>query len=390
MQIKEVKARKILDSRRQETVEVSVFSDREFISSAPEGKSKGRFEAKPYFKNINQDILYLNNLDIRKIKIEEFADLKEIENLTAGKMGANSLFALEASILKALAFEQGQGLWEYLSRGKPKKFPFPLGNAIGGGMHTNSLRGKKPDFQDFLVIPKTRKFGDNVFLMKKMHSALGEILAMKNAKGKLNDENAWGTSLDNEAVLEILNKNAEAVSDEAGCKIEIGIDAAASSFFKNNFYEYKNKPRTLNREEQMRYIEALSKNYDLFYMEDPLQEEDFEGFSELREKIIPIVSGDDLIVTNMMRLKKAVQKKSINAVIIKPNQNGSLLKVREICDFCRKEEIATVFSHRSGETQDNSLGDLAVAWKADFIKTGILGKERDAKLNRIIEIERNF
>ena len=141
---------------------------------------------------------------------------------------------------------------------------------------------------------------------------------------------------------------------------------------------------------QIDFITELAEKYDLHYIEDPLEEQDFADFAVLRKKVIPIVVGDDLTATNLLRLKKAVQNKSINALIVKPNQNGSLLKVKEIMDFCKKQEIATVFSHRSGETLDTTIADLAVAWKSDFIKTGVLGKERDAKLNRIIEIEKSL
>ena len=226
--------------------------------------------------------------------------------------------------------------------------------------------------------------------MKKAHEEIGKILEMRKVKGKFNDENAWLTSLNNEEVLEILNKVSEELSNEAGCEIEIGVDIAASSFFKNGFYVYKNKPQKLRKEQQINYITKLVENYNLFYIEDPLYEEDFIEFVVLRKKLTPIIVGDDLIVTNLLRLKKAVQNKSVNAVVIKPNQNGSLLKVKEICDFCQKKEIATVFSHRSGETLDNIIADLAVAWKADFIKTGIFGKEREVKMDRIIEIEKRL
>ncbi len=394
MKIQKIEARKIFNSRKEKTVEISVFTRKgRFISSAPEGKSKGQFEAKPYAVNLEKDILFLNNLKIReleKLKIEEFKDLREIEGLVSGKIGANSLFALESSVLKALAAEQGEELWELLSRSKIKKFPYPVGNCIGGGLHTKELNGKKPDFQEFLIIPRVKLFCDNVFLMRKAHEEIKKILELRKSKGKLNDENSWSTSLDNEECLKILSKIADSLSDEAGCRVEIGVDVASSSLFENGFYVYKNKPQVLNKKMQIDYLTELAENYDLHYIEDPLEEQDFADFSSLRKKIIPIIVGDDLTATNLFRLKKAFQNKSINAMIVKPNQNGSLLKVKEICDFCKEKEIATVFSHRSGETLDNTISDLAVAWEADFIKTGILGREREVKLNRIIEIEKGL
>ena len=391
MQIKKIEARSILDSRKEPTVEISVKNEKgKFVSSAPSGKSKGRFEAKPYLQSIQKDIDFLNNLKtetLRKLRIEEFRDLKEVEGLVGKNIGANSLFALESSILKALASEQGQELWELLSRSKkPKKFPAPVGNAIGGGLHTQAKNKKKPDIQEFLFINKTKKFFDRVFLNKQAYNLAGKILEAK----KVNDEGAWITDFDNDKCLQVMSLAADGIEKELGERIDIGIDVAASSFFVNKIYNYKNPKQRLNKERQINFIARLSQLYELHYIEDGLEENDFYGFAELRDKTKAMIVGDDLTVTNMTRLKKAVQNKAISALIVKPNQNGSLLKVKEICDFCIDKGIKIVFSHRSGETQDTTIADLAFAWKADFIKTGIFGKEREAKLNRLIQIEKSL
>ena len=390
MILKEVEARDILNSRKERTIQVIVkTSNGSFKSAAPSGASKGEYEARPYAKTLKSDktvsdrlksdIGFINKLnikDLNKAKICEFKDLKEVEGLVSGKIGANSLFVLEASILKALAAESGKELYEFLSRGKPKKFPFPVGNAIGGGMHSFS---KKPDFQEFLFIAKSRKFSDRVDLNKKAYKLAGKILKAK----KTSDEGAWYTSLDNEKVLDIMQE----VKDDLGKEINLGLDIAASTFLKKT-YNYKNKKQKLNRLGQIDYISKLAQKYELFYIEDPLDEEDFEGFAEINKRIRGMIVGDDLTVTNLMRVKKAVQKRAIDALIVKPNQNGSLLKVKEIMDFCKKNNIKTIISHRSGETSDDTIADLSVAWKADFIKTGIYGYEREAKLKRLVEIEK--
>jgi len=389
MKIQKIEARQILDSRKEPTIEISVITEKgKFDSSAPSGKSRGRFEAKPYARSLQTDINFVNNLKIenfKKLSIEEFKDLKEIEGIVNGKIGANSSFVLEASVLKALAAEQRQELWQLLSRGKPKKFPFPVGNTIGGGLHTQG-KGKKPDFQEFLFISKAKSFFDRVFINKQAYKIAEEILKAK----KTTDEGAWHTSLDNEKILEIMNIIKHRVKKQFGEGVEIGVDVAASTFFTGKSYNYKNKKQRLNKEQQINCIADLAKNYDLDYIEDPLEQEDFYGFSELREKTRNLIVGDDLTVTNLTKLKKAIQNKSINAIIVKPNQNGSLLKVREICDFCRDKRIKMIFSHRSGETMDSVIADLAVAWKADFIKTGIYGKEREVKLKRLMEIEKSL
>jgi enolase len=382
MRIKEVQAKSILDSRKEQTIEISLHTEFDkFISSAPQGKSTGRFEAKPYSKSLAGDIAFLNDLqakDLSKIKIEEFKDLKELEGFLNNRIGANSLFALESSILKALAKEQGQELWEYLC--KHPNFPFPVGNAIGGGLHTT---GKHPDFQEFLFFNRSKNFADRVSSNKQAYDLAGKLLKAK----KRNDEGAWATSLNEEKILDLMNSVCEKIEKESGEKIEIGVDVAASTFY-NQDYIYKNSNKKLTAQKQINYLLNLIKQKNLAYVEDPLEQEDFDGFSTLKKQSKCMIVGDDLTVTNLARLKKAIQKQSINAMIVKPNQNGSLLKVKEIIDFCRTQEIKTIISHRSGETLDTTIADLSAAWKTDFIKTGIFGKEREAKLNRLIEIEK--
>jgi enolase len=387
MRIQKIEAKSILDSRKEETVEILVETTKgKFVSAAPCGKSTGRFEAKPYVKSIQGDIDFLNKIkdkDLEKIKIEEFKDLVEIEGFVNGNIGANSLFALEASVLKALASESGQELWEYLVRGKPG-FPYPVGNSIGGGLHTE-IKGKRADFQEFLFINKSKKFFDRVFINRQAYKIVGELLNSK----EINDEGAWKTHLEDEKILELMNKVQEKVKEQIGEDVEIGVDIAASTFYTGEQYYHRNKPMRLSKTQQINYISELVKKYGIFYLEDPLEEEDFSGFSEITKRSGCMVVGDDLTVTNMTRLKKAVQNESIKALIVKPNQNGSLLKVKEIIDFCKKNEIKTIISHRSGETMDTTIADLGAAWKTDFIKTGVFGKVREAKLNRLINIEKS-
>ena len=388
MQFKKIEAKSILDSRKQPTIQLTTSTTYgNFVSAAPSGKSRGRYEARPYCKSLQEDVDFLNNIKIsdwNRTKIEEFKDLTEVEGFINGKLGANSLFALEASILKALSAEQGQELWEYLCRGKPN-LPFPVGNSIGGGLHTET-KGKRADFQEFLFINKSKKFFDRVFINKQAYKIAGELLDSK----EVNDEGAWKTQLENEKILDVMNKVKETIEQEFGEKIETGVDFAASTFFTGKEYVYKNKPMRLSKTQQVRYIQKLIQGKNIFYAEDPIEEEDFYGFRDINKNKEYLIVGDDLTVTNLTRLKKALQNKSINSLIVKPNQNGSLLKVKEIIDFCRKKEIKTIISHRSGETMDTTISDLAAAWKTDYIKTGIFGREREAKLKRLIEIEKKI
>ena len=383
MKIYNIQVKAIENSRREKTIQIIIKTNYgTFKTSAPSGKSKGIYEAPAYTKNLRAEIEFLNQLQLSEILC--FRDLLKVEKICKGKIGANSLFALEASLLKALAKKQRKELWEYLGE-KHKKLPRPVGNAIGGGLHSRGVNGKKPDIQEFLFIPDAKIFKECVKINEKAYKFAKKYLG----SGERNDEGAWETSKTDKEVLEIMNLVKEKIWDKYKEKVVIGIDVAASSFFKGSKYYYKNPVRKLDRREQIEHIKALINQYNLYYIEGPLNEDDFSGFKELSKGKCFIV-GDDLTVTNPVRLKKAINTKAIRMIIIKPNQVGSLIKTKEVIDFARKHKIKTIMSHRSGETEDNTIADLAVAWGCDFIKTGIYGREREAKLDRVMEIERSL
>lgn len=371
MLIKSIHAKRIRDSRSEWTIEVSVNNCK---ASSPSGKSTGKYETPCWHKNIDWNIKAINNLKI-DFEINSFSDLKKVESLIKKRLklkdskmfGANALFALESAILKALSKDKRLELWQIINS-KAKKMPIPVGNAIGGGLHSHSKN--HPVFQEFLLIPKSNSIKENVKIMNEVYSKLKAIIKSK----KLNDEGALETDAEEENILELLT--------EFKSKIDIGIDVATSSFYKNNYYIYNDK--SLSREEQIDYINELIQKYHLLYVEDPLAEEDFSGFSKINKK--NLVVGDDLIATHKNRLKKAIKSKSINAIIIKPNQNGSLIELAEIFKICKKHKIKTILSHRSGETLDSALADYAFAFQADYIKCGIATKWRESKLKRLVEI----
>ncbi len=372
MEIKEIRARIIKDSRNEPTIEVIINSQK---ASSPSGKSTGKYETSSFHKSLDWNIKAINSLKI-PFQINNFNDLKLIENnikrkfklSNAKQFGANALFALESAILKALAKSQNKQLWQLINP-KAKKIPIPVGNAIGGGLHSHNKDA--PEFQEFLIIPKNNNIKENIKIIKSIYKKLKSILKSNS----INDEGAWQTSLSNEEILSILSKFKN---------IRIGIDIAASTFYKNNSYIYKNK--YLNKKAQIFYINLIINKYNIFYIEDPLQEQDFEGFGEIIKSSQHLIVGDDLTATQIPRLKKAIKEKSINAMIIKPNQNGSLIELKQIFQICKKHNVKTILSHRSGETLDSALADYAVAFEADFIKTGIATKWREAKLNRLIQI----
>jgi enolase len=380
--VKRVTAKAIRDSRGEKTIFVSVSTNSgKFSASAPNGKSRGKHEAKPYKKSLERDIETLKKFAdyFSDEVIEEFSDLRRIEDVVDGHVGANTLFALESAILKAMAKKQRKQVWQIINP-QAKKFPRLVGNCIGGGKHS---QGKKPDFQEFLLVPKTKTVKESFELMKKIKKELVYPLKDRDHRfeSKKTDEDAWKTDLNEKEILDVL-KDTNA---------PLGVDIAASSFYKRKKYHYQNPMLRRTSEEQLSYLSNLIKNFDIFYVEDPFGENDFESFSELLKKFPDrLIVGDDLTTTSLKRLQKAIDEKSINAIIVKPNQNGSLIEVKEICELAKKENIKIVFSHRSGETEEDILADLAFGFGADFLKTGITGKEREAKIKRLIEIERKL
>lgn len=215
-------------------------------------------------------------------------------------------------------------------------------------------------------------------------------------QGKLTDENAFATTLDNETVVEIINSVRNRVQEKLGVGLSIGLDYAASTLWTGLRYRYQNLSATIKQkdllpEENSDYIVDLARKFNLTYLEDPMHSEDFRGFANVLRRLKNcFVVGDDLICTQKERLEKAIREKAINAVIIKPNQVGSLLETKKTIDLAKKHDIVTIISHRSGETLDNVLAHFAVGWRIPFIKTGITGAERLAKLNELARIEREI
>ncbi len=381
--IKKVVATSLLDSRKEKTILVTIKTNiGSFSASSPTGKSTGKHEAKTYRKSLEGDIKTLKDFSeyFSGEIIDKFEDLRRIEDITDRNIGANTLFALESAVLKALAKSQKKQVWQVINP-DVKRLPRLVGNVIGGGKHSKAEQ--KPDFQEFELIPDTKSVKEAYELNKKAKKEIESILKRvdKKFKSKKNDENAWVTSLNDKEVLDVL-KNI---------RIPLGLDIAGSSFYKRKKYSYDNPLFKRTEEEQLMYISNLIKNFNLLYVEDAFQEEDFEGFAKLLKKFPDVlIVGDDLTVTNPKRLEKAIKMNSINAIIIKPNQVGSLLKVKEVVEMAKKKGIRTVFSHRSGETDEVILADLAFGFEADFFKSGTEGDVREKKIKRLIEIEKGL
>ncbi|MBP7708219.1 hypothetical protein KA107_00920 [Candidatus Pacearchaeota archaeon] len=405
MFIKRGEARIIENSRREKTIEVSIKTmNGTFVASAPSGKSKGKHEVLDYNeRGIVWSVKLLNNLfkrmenknwSLRKVQDLEILikPLHEFET-AFGKLGGNTRYALETAILKAAAKENKKQLWEFIHDSvgtRPVKMPMPVGNCIGGGLHSAGIKNFKPDFQEFLLIPQEKRFSTAVTKNIEARLYAKKLLKKKNKTFliKKNDENAWNTATTNEETLEILGEVADKFS------LRIGIDVASSTFCnENGYYHYKNKALTRDRRDQIEFMKNLIEKYQIFYVEDPLNEEDFSGFKELLAQIDPkktLIAGDDLTTTDLKRVYRALGSKAINSMIVKPNQIGSMLEVVKVVEFCKKNGIKMIFSHRSGETMDDALADYAVGFGADFIKAGIYGPERLIKLRRVMQIEKEI
>lgn len=369
------KASEIKNSRGEPTIEVSIGH---FKGSAPSGASTGKKEVKAFNYPIKETIKKLNSLKLPVIN--RFEDLTKVEKLT-NKLGSSATIALEFAIL------QSKGGYKWINKA-PKKFPMPLGNVIGGGVH---IKSKGLEFQEFLLIsPEAPSFFEAAFANLKIHKLAQEELERLDSSftNQKTDEGAWAPNLSTTQVLDLLNKLAKKVSKEQGFEIRLGLDVASTQFYKNNHYNYKDKK--LSREQQIKFISDLIKEYDLYYVEDPLMETDFEGFSKLTQTHKKtLICGDDLICTNPELLKKAIKEKSVSALIVKPNQIGSLKETREVINLAKEHSVTPVISHRSGETLDTSISHLALAFQIPIIKTGIFGREREIKIKELIDIEKH-
>jgi len=408
MQLTNVVARKILNSRKEATIAVIAESQNlKAEASAPNGKSKGKYEVKDFStRGIDFSISFVNVLGKKlvndKTSFESFDDLAKIEEFVRiydktknwEFIGGNALYALQTAVLKTLALTKGKELWNFLLEDKKAIVPRPVGNCIGGGMHTK--QAKKADYQEFLLMPRTEHFFDSYFINLQAYKDAKRLLLEKDVlwPGNLTDENAMASTLSNPEILALLAEVRKDIKEKFDVLLDLGCDMAATSFYDGVKYRYKNfsstiKDKNLNAEEQNTYVVELARQNGLAYVEDPLQGEDFAGFANITRRLKnALVVGDDLTCTRFDRVQRAIREKSINALIIKPNQVGSLIETKKVIDLAKKNDIVTIISHRSGETQDNALAHFAVGWRMPYIKTGIIGPERLAKLNELLRIEK--
>ncbi|MDH5438524.1 MAG: phosphopyruvate hydratase [Candidatus Bathyarchaeota archaeon] len=398
--IEDVTARKIFDSRGEQTLEVDITTTVGFgRASAPSGASRGKAEVMPYPEGgvdqairkveelIAPELIGMNaeeqeQIDILLHKIDGTKDFRNI--------GGNTAYSVSLAIADAASSSYGIPLFQQLGGYLASELPYPLGNVLGGGRHAH---GKAPDIQEFLVLPlEAASFSEAAKANVLVHKRVGSLLRKSDGSftGGRGDEGAWAPSMKNEEALETMMKACEEVSEELGVKCGVGVDMAASTLWrpKEKRYVYARDGVERNAGDQVEFVLRLIKDYNLVYVEDPFHEEDFESFAELTKRVKKcLICGDDLFVTNKQRLAHGVRVGAANAVIIKTNQVGTLTEAWETTKMARKARYIPVMSHRSGETTDVHLAHLAVAFQCPVIKTGVIPGDRAAKINELIRVE---
>ncbi|AWX31895.1 phosphopyruvate hydratase [Methanosphaera sp. BMS] len=399
--IEDVRLRKIIDSRGNPTVEADVLTWNGFgRAAAPSGASTGINEVASFPEGgVDQVINEVEDLISSEIIGMEAEDLREIDNVLKeidgtdnfSTIGGNTAVAVSMATAKAGASSYNLPLYKFLGGIMPTSIPFPLGNMINGGAHAGK---NAPDIQEFLVIPVgasniTEAITTNIKVHRKIKSKIQE--KDDTFTGGKGDEGGWAPNLTNEEALEIQTSSCEEVSDETGVLVRPGLDVASSEFWNEEEQKYVYEREGVSRsiEEQIDYIADLVDTYKFFYVEDPIQENDFEAFAELTKKSGKdcLICGDDLFVTNAKILAEGIKANAGNSLIIKPNQIGTLTDTYNTIQLAKSNNYVPVVSHRSGETTDETIAHLAVAFQAPVIKTGAAGGERIAKLNELVRIE---
>ena len=405
--IKDIKAREILDSRGNPTVEVDVLleSGAKGRAAVPSGASTGskealelrdndpkRYQGKGVLKAVNNvntiikdALIGLESSHQRQID-ETMIKLDGTENKT--NLGANATLGVSLAVLKATAKEKNIPLYKFF--GDEISLPRPMMNILNGGAHAdNNL-----DFQEFMIIPNAKNFKETLRIGSEVFHTLKKVLKENGFNTGVGDEGGFAPNLNtNEEALDMLMEAIKEAGYTPGKDVNFALDVAASEFYEDGIYNLKGANKKLTSNELVDYYQTLIDKYPIISIEDPVDEEDWEGFREMTEKYgdkIQLV-GDDLFVTNIKYLQKGIDNKAGNAILIKLNQIGTFTETLETINLAKENGYKTIISHRSGETEDVTIADLAVALNLGQIKTGSLSRsERTAKYNELLRIEEDL
>ena len=406
MKIKDVIGRQILDSRGNPTVEVDVILENNVLgrASVPSGASTGSREAlelqdgenKYMGKGVEKAVANVNGplknlvigMDAENQKALDYAMINADGTETKSKYGANAILGISMAALKASAINKNIPLYKYIGNGTT--LPKPMMNILNGGAHADN----KLDFQEFMIIPEANNIKERIRIGSEVFHNLKEVLKEKKLSTGVGDEGGFAPDLNNNTEgFELILEAIKRAGYIPGKDVNLAIDVAASEFYENGVYNLAGENRTLTTDELIDFYIELINKYPIISIEDPVDENDWEGFKKITEKLgnkIQIV-GDDLFVTNKKYLQKGIDSHSGNAILLKVNQIGTITETIETINLAKENGYKTIISHRSGETEDTTIADLAVGLNLGQIKTGSMSRtDRICKYNQLIRIEENL
>ena len=402
--IKKIIGRQIFDSRGTPTVEATVLLESGIAATAavPSGASTGKYEAHE-LRDGGDDyhgkgvLCAVDNINVNISEVlegESVFDQQELDRIiletdgteNKSNLGANATLAVSLAVARAASFSADIPLYQYLGGINAQTLPVPMMNILNGGAHAaNNI-----DIQEFMIVPiGARDFEEAMKMGTEIYHGLMKILKAKSRATAVGDEGGFAPNLDSdEAALELLVEAIEESGYKPGMDVSIALDVASSEWVREDGYLLPKRNIFFTREELTDYICTLKNRYPIISVEDPLSENDFIGFTDITNRAGIQIVGDDLFVTNPKRLKKGIDNKAANAILIKPNQIGTLSETLETIRLAQKSGYGVIISHRSGETADSFIADLAVATNAGQIKTGAPARsERVCKYNRLLQIE---
>ena len=397
--ITSIEGRILYNSRGSKTIEVDIESDGKFLGRvcAPSGASVGKYEAVSFPNNNPAESLKILKENSQKFIGLESSNLEEVHNTLKSlddssnysRIGGALAFAVTIASMESAAKALGKPLFEILSSETSFKFPFPLGNILGGGAHAGP---GTPDIQEILICATgSKSIEESIETNFAVHKELRSILEKEdstftNGRG---DEGGWAPKLENQKALEVSAKACESLGFTLGKEVSLGVDFASSTQWdeEKQRYIYDRAGFENSTGEQIDFAANIIEKYKLIYAEDAVHEEAFEDMAELTSKFPKtLVTGDDLTVTNTNILAKAIDLKSCNAAILKVNQAGSLLDALEFASLANKNNIRLITSHRSGESTDSQISHIGLATKSKMLKVGVVGGERVSKLNELLRL----
>ena len=407
MKITHLRSRELLDSRGNPTLEAEMTINNQFTAKAivPSGASTGENEAvelrdndknRYLGKGVLKAVENVNTVIANQITNVEVGSQRSLDNIlieldgTSDKrnLGANSILGVSMAFSRASALCKGLPLFKSFASNFKPILPVPMINIVNGGSHANN----NVDFQEFMIFPiGTDSFSEAVQVGAEVFHALKSLLHSKGFSTAVGDEGGFAPNLkSNEEAIEIILQAISNASYEPGKEVFLCLDVAASEFFKEGMYNLSSENKVMSTDQMIEYLKRLTNQYPIISIEDGLDQNDWNGWTELTKQIGSScqIVGDDLTVTNKVHLERSIQQKSMNAVLIKLNQIGTVTETIHAIDLAKKHGFGTIISHRSGETEDTIISDLAVSMGSGQIKTGSLSRtDRVAKYNQLLRIE---